>query len=588
MQAQQALEKKDIPKAIASLKSLLEKYPTTPSAAEGTVIWYRLALEAADTEQVNVLWNNAMTRWPKSETAWLMIEACSNYQARQDTAKALVDLERLITEPFFPPQAEMRAQRLRFTLLEKCKPDSFLAEGLTMMQQLDDCQTPDDLDLYRNISGRLYLPLMKAKRFDEAKTLANSIQEKIALMGNPHAWLGEDTVAYFEALAVTNPTQYLLEVKPLMLAVQWAETAQEAEMTVQLAKRAYTIFFSQGKIDDVQLINAILQDALEKAHLTALAVADAQEYDYARLKVLKDQDPARYITEAIAFVATAKDVQYGWELGRHGEIARSVFAPLIKAGRLDEAKTLRNSICADLLRYKMSSYEIHQWYFNALALQPVEIFLAEALPVLEEAKTAKTIAELEVAMTVLRWAYPYLFNAGRLADAKTYHTALQASITRLGNPQDWATQEQQYYLDALVKVKPELVLAEIQPLLDNNTEPATPAEAIERALLARGAYKPLMTAGKLDEAKKLHERVAAWLTKAAKPDELAADEEAFRQSVSKEAMEAMFTLFKRALAANDLDGARKWLTNLNMIAPEHARSAQARKMFKEFEEQLPK
>ena len=50
----------------------------------------------------------------------------------------------------------------------------------------------------------------------------------------------------------------------------------------------------------------------------------------------------------------------------------------------------------------------------------------------------------------------------------------------------------------------------------------------------------------------------------------------------------MFTLFKRALAANDLDGARKWLTNLNMIAPEHARSAQARKMFKEFEEQLPK
>ena len=588
MQAQQALEKKDIPKAIESLKSLLDKYPTTPSAAEGTVLWYRLALEAADTEQVNMLWNNAMTRWPKSETAWLMIEACCNYQARQDSVKALADLERMITEPYFPPQAEMRAQRLRFSLLEKCKPESFLTEGIAMLQQLDLCQSLDDLDLYRGISGRLYLPLMKTKRFDEAKTLANSIQEKIALMGNPHSWMGEDTVAYFEALAVTNPTQYLLEVKPLMLAVKWAETPQEAEMTVQLAKRAYTIFFSQGKIDDVQLINAILQDALEKARLTALAVADAQEYDYARLKVLQNQDPPRYLTEAIAFVATAKDVQYGWELDKHGSIARSTFAPLIKAGRMDEAKMLRTTICTALLRYKMSTFEIDQWYFSALATQPAELFLAETIPVLDEAKTAKTTAELEVAMTVLRWAYLYLIKADRLADAKAYHTSLQASITRLGNPPGWAMQEQQYYLDALVKAKPELVLAEVQPLLDNNTDPATPAEAIARAMLVRGAYKPLMTAGKLDEAKMLHDRVVAWLTKAAKPDELAADEEAFRQSVSKEAMEAMFTLFKRALAANDLDGARKWLTNLNMIAPEHARSAQARKMFKEFEEQLPK
>ena len=587
-QVQQALEKKDIPKAIENLKSLLDKYPTSPSAAEGTVIWYRLALDAADTEQVNALWNNAMTRWPKSETTWLMIEACCSYQARQDVAKALADLERMITEPYFPLQAEIRAQRLRFTLLEKCKPESFLEEGMNMLKQLEDCQTPEDLDLYRGISGRLYLPLMKAQRFDEAKLLADSIQEKIAIMGNPHDWLNEDTVAYFAALAVTNPTQYLIDVKPLILAVQWADIPQDAEITVQLAQRAYTIFFSQGKIEDVQLIHATLQDALVKAHLNALAIVDAREYEYARLKILNGKDPQRYLSEAIVFVATGKDVQYGWELEKHGDIARSTFAPLIEAGRIDEAKMLRNTICAALLRYKMSTFEVYQWYFNALATQPVELFLAEAVPVLESTKTAKTTAELEVAMTILRWTYPYLINADRLADAKAYHTSLQASITRLGNPPGWTLQEEQCYLDALVKAKPELMLAELKPLLENNTDPATPAAAMERAMLARGAYKPLMAAGKLDEAKKLHERVAAWLTKAEKPDEVAADAEAFRKSVTEEAMEAMFTMFKRTLAANNLDGARKWLTNLNMIAPEHARSAQARKIFKDFEEKLPK
>jgi hypothetical protein len=591
VQAKQALEKKDALKAIESLKALTEKFPTTPSAAEGTVLWFQLCLDKGEYDQAGVLWKQAFARWPKSDTVWQMIQASCAFQAKKDPAKALTDLETQMQAPTFPPQALIPAQRLRFTYLEQVKPEAFLTDGFTLMQQVSRCQTPEELDLYCGVAGRLYAPLLKANRIEDAKTVRKNLQQKIALMGNPHNWLGEDTVAYFDALAKVNPSQYLAEVKPVIAAVQWAETPQEAELPARLAQRAYAIYFDQGKLDEVAQLHTLLQQALKDAKLTDVARADDRVYTGARLKVLYQKDPAQWLTEAQPFVATAKDVTYFWEMGDQAEAARWAFTPLVKAGRRDEAKALCDQVCADYTRLHADpSYQVEtkKWYFNAVSTLPADALLAEMLPVLDSAKSAKVVSELDLALHVLKWVYPTLIGSGKLEDAKAYHVALQASITRLGNPQGLATQELQSYLGALAKAKPELVLAELKPLLEKTDAPATPAEAMERAMLARGAYGPLMTAGRLDEANTLHTRVQEWLTKANKPDDAKADTEAFRQSVSKEAVEAMFTLFKQALAANDADGARKWMANLNMVAPEHPRAAQARKMLKQFEDQQPK
>ena len=588
VQGQQALDAKDVAKAIECFKALTERFPGTPSAADATVLWFGLAVSQADTAQQAALEKAAFTRWPRSETVWKVIELSCNSEAKTDAAKAVTDLERLMKDPAFPPDAQLRADRLRLTYLEQSNPAAFLTEGLGMALQVDGVETPEDLDAYVSLSGRLYPPLLKANRLDDAKSLRKKVQAKIALMGNPNDWMTWDSLAYFDALAAANPAQFLTDAKPVILAVQWADKPEDANLPAQLAKRAYALYFAQGRLDDVQAIHTTLQQALRTAKLDALASDDNRAYAAGRLKSLYEKDPKQWLVEALPFAATATDVKTPWDMGTQAEAARLAFSPLVAAGRLGEAKALCDRICAEERRVNGDPEGIQEFYFNALGTQPAEVFLAEAIPALDAAKTAKAAPDIALAVHVLKWGYPDLMATGKLAEAQGYHVAIQASIKRLGSPAGMAAAEQQLYLGALVKVKPEMVLAEVKPLLSVTSAPASPDEALERAMLAQGAYGPLMTAGRLEDANALHQRVQGWLTAANKPDEVKADADAFRQSVSKEAVEAMYTLFKQSLAANDVDGARRWLTDLNMVAPEHPRAVQARAMFKQFEDQQPK
>lgn len=588
VQAQAAVANKNIPKAIESLKQLTEKFPNSASAADATVMWFQIAQDTGDTVQAAALWTSAFAKWPKSETIWEMIVINCATKVKQDPAKALADLERYLADPTFPPEDASKGQALRFSYLQKVNPEGFLKEGVDLVQQVDRCTSPEALDLYHGVACRIYLPLMKANRMEEAKAIRKKMQQKTALMGNPNNWLGEDTVAYFDALAQVNVPEYMIQVKPLILAAQWADNAVDAALPADLAKRAYTIYFTQGKLDEVQQMHTILQQSLKAANLPEVAFDDNVAYASKRLDVLYAKDPKQWLVEAIPFVDTVKEAKYIWDMDNQASTARKAFMPLVQAGRIAEARTLRDKVCTEMIRLKADPGLMWTWYLIALSTQPADVFLAEGLPVVDTAKTTKNPAELGAAVQVLKFIYPALIGSGKLESARSYHTALQASIVRLGSPAGLATQEQQEYLNALVKAKPELVLAELKPLLDTTTAPATPTEALERSMLARGAYGPLMIAGRIDDASALHVRVQDWLTTAKNPDEAKADTDAFRQSVSKEAVEAMYTLFKQSLAANDADGARKWLANLNMVAPEHPRSSQARKMFKTFEDQQPK
>lgn len=104
----------------------------------------------------------------------------------------------------------------------------------------------------------------------------------------------------------------------------------------------------------------------------------------------------------------------------------------------------------------------------------------------------------------------------------------------------------------------------------------------EFAELVTLLYSPLLQAGRVTEALAMHEHSQALLKLAgATQKQLDVEEAAYRDSLSSDAMEAMFQLFKKALTAGDTATAQHWLTALNNVSAAHPRSVEARKLYRE-------
>ncbi len=104
----------------------------------------------------------------------------------------------------------------------------------------------------------------------------------------------------------------------------------------------------------------------------------------------------------------------------------------------------------------------------------------------------------------------------------------------------------------------------------------------EFAELVTLLYSPLLQAGRVTEALAMHEHSQALLKLAgATQKQLDVEETAYRDSLSADAMEAMFQFFKKALTAGDTATSQHWLTALNNVSAAHPRSVEARKLYRE-------
>ena len=79
-----------------------------------------------------------------------------------------------------------------------------------------------------------------------------------------------------------------------------------------------------------------------------------------------------------------------------------------------------------------------------------------------------------------------------------------------------------------------------------------------------------------DEVLALHAQVQSALGKLALKDDGATDELKYKGSFSLGALDALLTLYKRAVAKDDKAGSKKWLGQLNVVAPESQQASQAR------------
>jgi len=570
--------------AITQLENFRQKYPDSRYISEGTVLLFQAYLMTGDLAKAQPLWTEVMTKWPKSEAVWMVVEANCETKAKTSPGEALKKLTQVTEQDVLSPVGQTKAMGLRFKYLGKLDPPKSITEGLAYTKDLSGVTTKDELLVYGDLIRTLYLPLVQANRIDDARALTKRFQEKAAMMGNPDSSIEFDYSAWINALSQGNAEIFRIEAKKAINAAQWIESANEAQAPLYAARQLYIYYTAKGLFDDAKACHEMLQKGLIAAKLTDLAHGDDQEYINTRLQAMQTTNPKAYAAEAMEFLAQIKTLQSAGELMYPITIARNgVIQGLVKAGRTTEARQLCLDIQEAITRVKgnlLWMNDVWDGYFQTLYNANLKQFSTEAMDAVAAAQTAKSGADMFLPLMVAPRLYNVLFSDGRCVDARSVHTHIQDGVARVGNHPEWAAEDSTAYYTAMQQAQPKLFLTEVIPLL--SAIPATPTEGLTQVALARLAYAPLATAGRMLEAKGIHERVKAFLGK--QPDsieQIIADDDAYRNCLPQVSVDGFYAMFKKALAENDPTEAKKWLDKMNEVSPEDPKSIQARKMYQQ-------
>jgi len=264
LNAQQSLATTKPDAAITTLESLRQQFPDTAATMKGDVLLYGLYLDKNDAAHALAVGNDVLKQWPRTEAAWSVISANCEQLAKTSTTQALVALEKAANDNLLPLSEHYQAVALRLKYMQTARPDDFLPTGMKVMARMPTLMDPHELPPIAEIAARLYAPLMAAKRFDDAKSITDSLQEKLALLGAASAVTDSDTAAYLAALADVDPARYLAAMKAMLAAVAWAETDGEYTRAVTLAKQGYAVNMRAKLFDDARQMHVKIQQALAK------------------------------------------------------------------------------------------------------------------------------------------------------------------------------------------------------------------------------------------------------------------------------------------------------------------------------------
>lgn len=583
--AQQAYNQKDYATAITQLEQLRQQFPTVKAAADGAVLLYRIYGLQGQALKADTVRNDVIARWPKSEYVWQIVDAAYQAQASANPAQAWADLEATAKSGILPPAATERVLAYRLAYLEKTQPDQFLTEALPIAARALQAHTVADVELPSALARRLYRPLMKAGRFDDAKALSMATQEAIAMLGNPNDWLMLDTTEYYTALAETNTPRFLDEVQPLIETLEWAQSKEDTDVPLLIARLAYgplvqkDVKEARALHDDVQI--ALAQLTLDKM----IAVRDGIAYFEAIARYKPDIFLAEGmpVMERVKDIKTAPDVELPIRLTQLG-----FYGFVIQAKGATAAESLHTQLATVIQQYAPDRFSLeYPYYLRSLSdTGSNEQLLKEDLVVVSTMGNARTANDLYFPTDCLRGNFfSIMIGAERVEEAKEIYAKFISIATRLQVPAERVDLVRRRYFECLRSALPEQYLQEALPVIDTIKTAKTVDEVKFPLQFTGDVYQRLMKVGKIEDAKTLHESLQTVLVKLDPSNALAdADTKTYMESFSTGALDGMLWLFKRALAAGDMDTAKKWLTILNTVAPEDKRAIEARKLYKQAQE----
>ncbi|MHB9132110.1 MAG: tetratricopeptide repeat protein [Armatimonadota bacterium] len=569
-----------------ALETLRRDHAGSRFLAEIDVKLFTDTLAKGDAAQAEQYWKEIFARWPKTDFAWQVVEANYRYKAKSDPAKAQAFLEGILNTDVLADDGLVKAKLLQFDILEAGKPEQFLTMAIAVIEAAPNARTTGELQLPVMLAKRIYVPLMKSGQTDKARGLSQLLEEKLAMMGNPQGWFQQNALAYYTALEQTNPELFIKEAMPLVDMVETAQSTEEVTTYVNLLKRLYLPLMKAGRVNDIEKVHTQLQTATRRVKSVYLVTAD----NIARWNAMMTCNPDLYVNEVLAQTDAAKNAKSWIEVDALAQWGIYLYDYLGKAGRYAEAKTAHEKLQALYIRFPQDRGEYYRTRDLLHYLRNIPnndaLVLSEGLTraqTVKEAKIADEVRVMKDLTTIL--VYPALLKAGRFTDARELQASMQEAYNKYGLKPE-AEQDRLAFANALSKANAKDFLEEALVLIENGKVAKTPADAQYPLLLARIAYRPLMEVGRIEDAKTLHAQMQALITRLGNTGSLAdEDKKAYQNSMSQGAMEAMFFLFKRAVANNDQAAAKKWLAQLEAIAPEHPRTMEARKTFRSLDKQ---
>ena len=340
-----------------------------------------------------------------------------------------------------------------------------------------------------------------------------------------------------------------------------------------LANCAYSSLLPAGKYDTAQAMHAQLDGLLGKLPDKTLFVCECGAYDTS----MAQADPKRYSEHLTALVQRLAITNDADEARIDGKAIGIGYAIVMQHESVDAAKILHTQVQAGLLRCHLTP-ECHAddlAYLTALsAASPVEYVLA-ARPLVAGITTANSVEEGKTNAALAALIYLPLAQQEQMDDVRALHQTVQAALARLKLTPEAAGDDAAYFA-ALVQASPNVYITEALPRAQA-VKDANTAEAVKLAMgYTQNLYAPMMKMGRFDEVLALHQQMQASLDKLALKDDAGADEVKYKASFSLGALDAMLTLYKRAEAKDDKAGAKKWLGQLNAVAPESQQASQAR------------
>ena len=508
-------------------------------------------------------------------------------QKRFDEAKALSGKIQELLVRAGNPQGSVQADQSAYLIaLKDAGSPRYYDEVTATIKMISMADTVQEARISAELIVPLYLELLQKRPYDEVKALHVTVETALQRLQATDL-LQSDMRAWHGGLQNTNPDMFVTEMKEIIAHLKEAKSLTDSFFRVDATQLVYESSLKNRRSDEAKTEHGQVQDFLTRFNQKDDVIVDEAQYACACLKYLRETAKPQYMAEVTGTLVRLAD-----QAGTMDQVRPLVsmvvyygpYQDLCGVGRTEDARKIFERIQSAILRADAKestclnlNLKAYLWEFSRA---DPEAFLKTCEPLMVKATTG-SVDDLKLVVEVVQGAYGALFEAGRTDDAKKIHSQLQTALQRQPTLAATAETELKQFLTSLSQASPQDFIAEIQPVLTRLAKAQTLDEALQCMPLVQMAYGPLNQAGSFQDARTAHEQLQALCKKFNRTAEAEADNKCYQANISVQALDGMLQQFKKAIAANDTDTAKKWLDELNAAALESPQASRARKIWKD-------
>ncbi|HOF89909.1 MAG TPA: hypothetical protein PLZ36_17670, partial [Armatimonadota bacterium] len=367
-----------------------------------------------------------------------------------------------------PVELHVAHSQAYFTALEATDPAAFLTKALPVAQATLQGTTDAEVQFGQDLAGRLYRPLVAAKRAGETKALHAQVLAALQRRGDPQqtrtllAWS-----RYMEAVSQMPDAEVMADLTPFLSRLATAAKPEEGMPLIGLGQRLYLPLMKADRAKDARTLFTATQDALGRIHAGEVNRAANVGWYF---DALRATNPDQFLGEALAFVMGMTALGGPTEAARVQYLAAQLYAPLLQAKRRPDAVALHKKMQALTTEatHILPRHADSGAYLGVLHFADPSAFLTEGQQEVHAALQAATAPEhVGLALRLAHQMYELLMIAKRVEEHGRLHAAIQQALAKFGDGQHAkALADRDDYGALLARINPKQFAIEAEAVLE--------------------------------------------------------------------------------------------------------------------------